>query len=233
MRIENIGQTEETTDNNKFNISIKNNKFYFQVGKDKHVLGSKIYPIGKRISMFHKNDEELQNKYEHVAKSFESSNWVHRNGYCYTNAEILHKAFKAHGVDAKYYAGWVFIGPSYPIHHAWVVVDDRVFDISIHEASQTLLQKQVDEGKDPYSKECAREVKALEAKIYPLNEHFTWGNPPDYMIYVGSEETPTTARIKYNNAMDKTKNHPSYRSMSKVGDEVNFKTKYQQLMDDI
>lgn len=231
MRVSMIGDTkfEGSAD---FSIEIKNGKIYFSIGKDKHVFGSKVYPVGSRgFSIF--TADGVKGDYPEVAAAIERGNWKHRNGYCYTNAEILHQAFLAYGVDAKYYSGWIFTGAAYPVHHAWVVVEGKVYDISIHQPSTNMIIEQAKNGKDPYSKESVREVKALENIIHPIRENFIWGDVASYMIYVGSEETPESARVKYNTAMNKVPNHPSYRSMAKkVGNETHFKTRYQHLLDE-
>lgn len=215
-----------------FSIEVKNGKIYFRIGKDKHVFGSKVYPVGSRgFSIF--AADGVKGDYHEVAAAIERGNWVHRNGYCYTNAEILHQAFLGYGIDAKYYSGWIFAGATYPVHHAWVVVDDKVYDISIHVPSTNKIMEQKKNGKDPYSAGSVKEVKALKHIIYPIHENFIWGDVGNTLIYVGSEETPESARLKYNTAMSKIPNHPSHRLVAKkVGNETHFKTRYQHLMDE-
>lgn len=215
-----------------FGLRVKNGKIYFDFKNDKHIFGSKTYPVGKKgLSLFF--NQEAESEFREVSDTIERSNWKHRNGYCYTNAEILLEAFHASGVEAKYFSGWVFTGVGYPVHHAWVVVGDKVYDLSIHLPSIKKITEQNLEGKNPYDKKSVAEVKALKDVRNPIHENFVWGVVPELMIYVGSEETPTSARAKYNTAMKNTPNHPSYRSMAKkVGDEVHYKTRYQHLMDE-
>lgn len=216
-----------------FQFQFKNSKAYFKVGKDSHVFGSKIYPIGKRGQSFFGGTctEDTGSKYDRVADTLERSNWKHKNGYCYTNAEILQQIFQAHGVDAKYYSGWVFVSSGYPIHHAWVVVDDNVYDISINVVAQQRMLEQSMKGMDLYSPEAVKEIKRIQNDSYSITDSFVWGKVPDHMIYVGSEETQDTGRAKYHSAMKATNNnHPSYAKMNKQRDR-NFRSKYQSLLE--
>lgn len=226
MRLDLIDDSEFKP-SEKFSIQIKNHKCYFTLEGKKYVFGSKLYPIGKRAGIFSPWNTE-NGDYEEVARAIEDSNWKPRNGYCYTNAEILWKTFKHFGVDAKYYAGWAFPSSGYPIHHAWVVVGDDVYDLGVNITSQKVFQKQIMGGKDQYSKECIREIKEIERNWKPVRENFTWGNA--FMFYVGSEITPHEARVQYNKAVEDVSTHPSYASMGKTGKHI--RSKYQQLLED-
>jgi hypothetical protein len=233
LKLSNIKDTTFSNNDGSFKMEIKNHKFYFSINGDKHIFGSKLYPLGKKQSVFTYADTE-QGDYDQIANMLDNSNWEHKDGHCYTNAEILHKVFLELSIDAKYYGGWVFPTAGYPVHHAWVVVDDSVYDISINVTAHRLMTKQIEEGRDPYSKECIREVKRVMSNNKPIKEHFIWGKVPEHMIYIGSEETPNSARKKYNDAMDRvSNNHPSYRKMdNQTGNKRHFKTRYQHLLDE-
>jgi hypothetical protein len=203
-----------------FSIQIKNHKAYFTVGNEKYTFGSKIYPIGKRgASIFvpwGNLDEEI--KYREVAEAIENGNWKPSTGYCYTNAEILQGAFLKMGIDAKYYSGWAFPTIGFPIHHSWVVVDDMVYDIAVNISSQKKMEEQFKLGLDPYNEKCIREVKEIEKNWKPIVENFAWGNKNQYMIYVGAESDPNSARVQYDKCVPNDPSlHPSYRHMKKRG----------------
>lgn len=218
MRLDLI-EDGEFKPSDKFSIQVKNHKAYFTVENEKYVFGSKLYPIGKRgASIFaHWDIEDDEIKYDKVAEAIENGNWKPSTGKCYTNAEILQGAFKAMGVDAKYYSGWAFPSAGFPIHHAWMVVDDRVYDIAVNISGQKKMEEQIREGLDPYSKECIREVNRIENNWKPIVENFTWGNKP-YMIYVGAESNPNSARVQYGKAVPEDPSlHPSYRHMKNRG----------------
>jgi hypothetical protein len=199
-----------------FGFEIKNGKMYFTVKGEEYQFGTKLYPLGSRGHIFHHENTE-GGKYLEVAESIERSNWKHKTGHCYTNAEILHKTFLAHGIKAKYFSGWVFTAPDFPIHHAWVVVDNDVYDIAVNVVSQNRMIEQVINGIDPYSKESIKEIAEIEKNYYPIVDYFNWGKVDGHMIYVGSENTPNGARLQYNKAIDYVgvENHPSYRHMKK------------------
>jgi hypothetical protein len=212
----------------KFSIQIKNHKCYFNADGDKHIFGSKLYPIGKRAEIF-TIANTTKGEYKEVAESLERGNWKPSTGRCYTNAEILCESFKAHGIDAKYFSGWVFPTGGHPIHHSWVVVNENVYDISINMKSHNLQLQQIEEGRDPYSKECIKEIKDLEANWKPITDTFVWGEA--LMIYVGAENSPNGARVQYNNCVGDVSKHPSYKKMGKTGKHI--KSRYQQLLEEV
>lgn len=212
-----------------FGFKVKNGKMYFTVQGENFQFGTKLYPLGSRGHIFMSHITE-EGKYKEVAETIERGNWEHKNGYCYTNAEILHKTFLAHGIKAKYFSGWVFNGPNTPIHHAWVVVDNNVYDLAINIKSQIRMREQIQEGLDPYSPQAIDEIRKLEDNYYPIVENFTWGKVDEAMIYVGAENTPNGARVQYSKAIDYVgvENHPSYNHMKK-GEKYEM-SRYQKLL---
>ena len=217
----------------KMTVEVKNHKFYFSINGDKHVMGSKLYPVGKRGLSFFTGGTTTKGDFQEVEEYLERENWKHKNGYCYTNAETLHKAFLEHKINAKYYSGWLFVNDSHPIHHAWVSVDGNVYDIGIHETSQQHMRNMIMDGKDVYHPRSIRELKEIEKTIFPLRDNFIWGKVPDYMMYIGAEDTPNGARVKYNSCVNKVDFHPSYKNMTKgKGDKHHFQTRMQTLLND-
>lgn len=213
---------------------LANGKFSFRVHGESHVIGSKLYPVTakERASAFANGVTEGGNHVD-VAEWLNKSNWEFKSGYCYTNAEILQKVFTEMGIDAKYYSGWVFTGVGFPIHHAWVVVDGNVYDISIHVTSQLLMYEQVKAGIDIRGREAVKEIKESMDISRPVQEHFVWGKVPDHMCYVGNEDTPESARKNYARAIKSAgdvSKHPSYSHMKK-GDAYEM-SPYQKLLED-
>lgn len=55
-------------------------------------------------------------------------------GHCYSNSELLHKVLTDNGCLAKLYAGWLVRDLETPVHHCWVVYEDKkkthVLDLS-------------------------------------------------------------------------------------------------------
>lgn len=229
MLLSKIEEHIELTDN--FSLNIRNGKMFFTIDGKVNKFGSKEFPLGSRGQSLFTSATTENGDYDNVAKVIENSNWEHKNGYCYTNAEVLHHAFVAHGIEAKYYSGWVFTSPQYPIHHAWVVVDDNVYDIGINMKSQQKLIEVAFAGGNPYSDKVIKEIKKIEANPYPIQDHFIWGKVNDPMIYVGSEETPTSARMKFNKCMDMFPNHSSYANMNRRREDgKHFQTKLQKML---
>ena len=199
----------------RFGLIVRNHKCYFHVKGDKHVFGSKLYPVGKRAELF-LPDGEPSDQYDHVARAIEASNWQPRNGGCYTHAELLQQTFAQHGIKADYFSGWVFPAAMYPIHHAWVVVDGAVFDIAVNNTSSAYIRQVEQAGENPRDPKHLQAVNDIDANWRPLTDHFTWGNPQ--MVYVGAKSDPNAARLQYNHAIDVAGaiwKHPSYRHMNK------------------
>lgn len=222
MRID-IAEEGNLKLNDELSIEIKNGKCYFTVNNDRHIFGSKLYPVGKRAHIFTRANTQKQ-EYSEVARYIEEI-WSPAKGYCYTNAEVLWNAFKKFNIDAKYFSGWLFPASGYPVHHAFVIVENSVFDISINIKGLNLGRKQVLDGKDPYSKECIEEVKQVESQWKPIEESFIWGYTD--FIYVGAENTPNGARLQYNKAVTDLSTHPSYKEMGVEGKY--FESDYQRL----
>lgn len=226
-------EDEEIGSNNIFSIEVKSGKLYFTFNKDKHVIGSKIYPVSKKnhVQMFDVTNTS-RGEYQDVQDLLKSMDWKYVNGKCYDNAEVLYDAFQYCGYDAKYYAGWLWIGAGYPFHHAWVVVDDSVYDIAYHLTSQKVLIDQELSGKDIYSRENVREVKRLMKTVHPVGEHFIWGQVEEIMMYAGSEDTPEGAKNRYIKMMKQFPNHPTYNVPEKQEGDIHFKSRYQILLGD-
>lgn len=213
---------------------VSNGKFVFFIDGEKHVIGSKLFPVTSkdRASAF-ANGVTEDGYYLEVASIMNASNWEFKSGYCYTNAETLHRVFRENGIAAKYYSGWVFTGVGTPVHHAWVVVDGNVYDISIHMTSQLLMLKQAMNGADIRGKDAVKEIKESMGITRPVQDHFVWGRVPDHMCYVGNEDTPESARKNYAKAIKSAgdvSRHPSYRHMKKG--EMYEMSPYQKMLED-
>lgn len=213
-----------------FNLTFKNGKAYFnKKGDPIQVIGNKQYPVGKRPHIFAEGLFKEGEKYPEIVDILKRSNWEFKPGYCYSNADILYQIFNKMGIDAKYYSGWVFSAPAYPIHHAWVVVEDAVYDISIHMKCHKLMLEQVINGVDNYSKEALAEIREAMKTYHPVDENFSWGKVHETMIYIGAESDPQNARLQYNKAIgNDISKHPSYRHMKK--NSPFERSRYQKLL---
>lgn len=199
-----------------FSIEVKNKKVYFQVYNERYVFGSKLYPVGKHAEIFVPDEYQPQEKFQEIIDLVHNSGWQPTMGGCYAHAEFLQGIFKNFGVDAKYFSGWVFASGGFPIHHAWVVVGGRVYDLAVNMTSMNYIRELELQGENPWEEKHLRRIKEINDKWRPIDEHFTWGQAK--MIYVGSETDGTRARREYNKAIDNAKgvaNHPSYRHMKK------------------
>lgn len=211
-------------------LNIRDGKMFFSGKGNIYKMGSKMFPIGKKGHIFTESLTEIGD-YNEIQESIKNSNWKHRNGHCYSDADFLHQIFLLFEIDAKYFSGWVFpmLG-LLPKHHAWVVVDENVYDISVHTTVSDKIKEQIEKGIDPKSPLAIKEIKNLENQIYPFQEHFSWGKVHSDMIYVGAESDPILARHQYSRLLDKFPNHPSYPEVSNHGTNY-YRNEYLSLLD--
>ena len=202
--------------NENFSIEVRNKKAYFQVFNERYVFGSKLYPVGKNAEIFVPDKYVPQEKYQAVIDMIQQSGWQPSIGGCYSHAEFLQGVFKGFGVDARYFSGWVFASGSFPIHHAWVVVEGRVYDLAVNMTAMNYMRELELRGENPRDENHLKRIKEINDKWKPIDEHFSWGQAK--MIYVGSEIDGVRARREYNKAINHAKDvslHPSYRHRKK------------------
>ncbi len=186
--------------------------FEFQIGNAKHRIGSKLFPITdrRRIRVFAaENTSEIN--IPALAKKLDRIRY--ESGFCYTNSSYVLRAGVSLALPVEFYAGWLFIGREYPIHHAWVVLCDSVIDMGFSRREMELL-RQVDYSKPSWREKVAPEILRLERMNLSPTTDRIFGKVPGQMIYVGCPDNAENARRAFRILVSRYPGHPSYRGTS-------------------
>lgn len=149
-------------------------------------------------------------------------------GHCYQNSEAVCDGLLAAGYRAKFYAGWMFIsGSTYPLHHAWVVLETdagkSVIDLADDISLMDFNHEQFEAAEDAREAMLSFQKWAMQ---YPHSQRcMPFGVPAARLLYVGSEDNRLSAINTYNSLIQKYPNHPCRRPHDESG-----RTKMQQMM---
>ena len=88
-------------------------------------IPSQMFPLNGELKLFTSNNTEVlvDSTIESIFNSVKP-----RIGKCYYNAQDLVDALNADGIDSKRiksYVGWLFVGDTIPVHHCFVMLDDK------------------------------------------------------------------------------------------------------------
>jgi hypothetical protein len=170
-------------------------------------MGSKLYPINSKNEIrYFKHDNTFDIVNEGLSRFIDSNTF--NPGFCYTNAGILCSAGSAINIKIEFFAGWVFIGENPPVHHSWAVLDGNVIDVGFRKSVAEVLHT-VDYCNPQWREGAAMRIKAREKRI-PLSKDCIMGKVFDYLLFVGTKDTPELAKRRYNIMIDRFPNHPSY-----------------------
>lgn len=129
------------------NVIIKENKVvYKRYDKSNNFLSSVIVPTDKfpllndDIHVFSLwNCEEITDS--SIIKAIDTVQY--EIGHCYENSDKVAKVLRDIGQEPRIYCGWCFVGEGeFPIHHCWVVLEDRyLIDLSA-DSNTAILEAQ-------------------------------------------------------------------------------------------
>lgn len=181
-------------------------------------IPSKMYPITNKADMkffcaF--NTEELDDK-----KVLDIYNKVEgKMGHCYTNTLSFYLNLLNNGVDNVVpYVGWLSVGGGHPIHHAWLVINDKhLFDLS---GDKIMLDYVLNKSQEPITATELKEGMAdlhLSLKDIPNTERYTTGKCMVTHFYIGSPCYPTDGIQIFNQLMADFPKHPSYSNVDSEG----------------
>lgn len=211
--------------NQLINYSYKRDKKHLTFkGEDGQIytIGSKLFPLSKKKNIgvwWSANTKEVERNKTLVMAMNSITNYEFKVGMCYTNAQVLQQLGEQFNLNIKYYSGWVFPVQSMPIHHAWVVLDDKIIiDPSIHSsyinANLRMIEnvelfegKTKDEVREIYVDFIAEEKKKTKDKV---SLDCLWGKVPFGYMYFGTEDTYGEAKKRFNELIDSVEVHPSY-----------------------
>lgn len=164
-------------------------------------IPSHMFPLktgGNIIRLFTiENTEALQDtEIEAVYNSL-----TPRVGRCYDNTRSLLDALNAKGIVStriKSYVGWLFLGDTLPIHHSFVVVDDKhILDYSVLRHFE-VLDNYTSLTEAEMRLEMSRNIADIE-KNEPNSKRSTFGQAVSVVAYLASECSPEEGkRIRTN-----------------------------------
>lgn len=105
-------------------------KFTNIAGGEVVTIPSRLYPLNDTCEMFcEHNTEDFD---ESLTSTHEIKDIMNKAEYerhcCYTNSDKLLKTLIDNNINAEMYVGWMFVSANlFPIHHAWIVIDNNKF----------------------------------------------------------------------------------------------------------
>lgn len=198
---------------------IINDKIHINgLGERDIVIPSQLYPLTGSMTIFTANnttpcdDEQLRQIFDSIPS---------RIGRCYENIRLLEDKLKAtEQFKNRFttYVGWMFIGENMPVHHAYMVVDNKyMLDFSPLSDLESL------EAPVVMSKDGIRELVAdqvIKSLDKPNSEKAVFGQVQFDSLYVGSVCSPEKGIRVYKKLMRAFPKHPCFRTTSTGMTEV-------------
>ena len=175
-----------------------------------YIIPTVKYPTNSnKIRVFHEfNTSELFD--QAIIDLFDSLTFDF--GHCYSNADKLYNELKKAGYNAKIYAGWLIRQLDTPVHHCWVVYDDRY----VLDPSNTLcsLYRYIEERCPDMNSLTEQEQREVFCNYIEESKHMKNSEKCGYIgaavthVYVGCEVSNTEqAKELYNDLMKKYPDH--------------------------
>lgn len=183
---------------NPKNVEVQN------LSNGSYFFPSKEFPLSsKNLKLFEVNTtESLQDEDLVEAKRIADQIDV-RIGYCYSNCERFIEKHRELNSKLKYhcYTGWLILPTGYPIHHAWIVVNEKsVVDFTMSEAeikrNSEILHLPIEDQREIILQD------TLEAESLPNSQKMLLGLVPETIVYIGTKSSPNMGRILYNKAKE-------------------------------
>lgn len=149
-------------------------------------IPSQMFPLNRELEFFTAdNTEEFRDEYiESIYNSVTA-----RTGKCYYNAKDLVDALLKSNVDSsriKTYVGWLFIGDTIPVHHCFVMIDNKhILDFGPLRQFEILYDSNEREELEEFKKELVKN------KSLPNSKKMTFGKALNVVAYVVSECSPS------------------------------------------
>lgn len=179
------------------------------------VIPSQLYPLNGSLEIFCSEstedceDKQLREIFDSVRASV---------GFCYSNTENLIDALKAAGISKeryRTYAGWLFIGDTLPVHHAYTVVDDKyMLDFSTDKIFEDVEHFQ---GLSSEKVKDMLAIEFLERRHLPHSKRATFGKVGSLYLYIGSICKPQHGKKIYQKLVKAYPKHPCIRNVTPTG----------------
>lgn len=197
-------------------IGMEKGKFIIEEITEKPiVIPSQLYPLNGTLEIFYSEntedcaDQQLREIFDGVRAAM---------GFCYTNIENLVEALEAAAIQSERYTayvGWMFIGDTLPVHHTFMVVDNKyMLDFStdkLFEDGQRYSGLTQEEVKEQIAKEY------LERRRLKNSERATFGKVGSLYLYLGSRCRPQDGKRIYQKLVKAYPKHPCIRNVTPTG----------------
>ena len=216
-------------------IILDDNKIQFTVQRQKHIIGSKLFPVSSKSKLQVFNSEYTEELDKNDPNILRFTKLVDQckfeMGHAYTSSDIVLQIADAIGLEAKFFSGWLIypFSNTFPSHHAWAVINgSSVVDVMQFPEEIDMMMKA--DMTDPNFKEkIAIKIAEIRRKEKPLSESCFFGKINyDWVYYVGSPDDSENAKRIFRELISKYPNHPSY--IRKGVRESNGRTELQNLI---
>ncbi|WP_346938067.1 hypothetical protein [uncultured Clostridium sp.] len=213
------------------NIKVRNDKVIYESNVGIITIPSKQFPLENKrsIRIFSMlNTEPVDILDINIATKLINTFNAHdvKIGQCYINSERLMKMFDDDiRPKLKSYVGWLLLKDRPPIHHCWLVYDNRVILDGTENYSTDFVMETMKGSKNLEEQRKILLDITLEREKLLNSKRFTFGKCSDLYIYIGTECSPMEGKEIYKRLTSKYPNHISYRrSMNSKG-----MSKFQQM----
>lgn len=198
---------------------LNKNTMTFNHKGDTYRIGGRMFPVKDRASLQlfdNENTSPIQLSEKFIA-FFNMLDF--KIGHAYSNTQSIYDLAKENKIDIGYYSGWLFIGESLPIHHAWCVVNQvGIIDPSVTRSELDLMKK-INYHNLNWRDKLAKDIVDLRRKRLRMSEDCVFGKVPEEVVYVGCEDDIENARKIFRDLIYAYPNHICYRSkMNPIGE---------------
>lgn len=180
---------------------------------DRVIIPTDYYPLpGNNMQIFTKNNTEVIT--DRALLDLIDAVEYKRAG-CYENTRNLLDVLNEKGCDVKSYAGWSFVSEcNYPVHHCFVVVDDKhIIDLADDiEALYEYMQEVKVKSKEDFI-EKSIEYQKNNAKNTDRIKYV--GRCSEVFLHIVSEQSPEEAKALYTELIQK---YPNHKVVSNISD---------------
>lgn len=209
-------------------FQINTESLKFMVENEWYRIGGRLYPVNDNASlrMFSHYDTSDIVYSDAFINDFNKLNL--QNYHCYSNAELIHELCQVHGINSKYYAGWQFLSQPFPIHHAWVVVDNKaIIDPTVSRREIDVYQN-IHKDNPNLKKVVADKIARVRSSEVLFSNDVLMGQIfKDYIVYIGSEDSKDSARRLIGDLRSKYPDH----EINRLG-KPRQKTDFQKMIDE-
>lgn len=148
-------------------------------------IPSQMFPLNGELKLFTSNNTEIltDSTIESIFNSVKP-----RMGKCYYNAQDLIETLIVGGIDSKRiksYVGWLFIGDTIPVHHCFVILDDKhILDFGPLKQFENFDEYTDMDSLDRFKNDI------IENVVLPNSQKMTFGRALNVVAYIVSECSP-------------------------------------------